>query len=194
MLSGTLSFFGVWSGQQKQGCEDKEEAEAELSLLWGPVALGFGTGTDLFLPPVVATIFILNLLAAISNQYAPVFDNEATGGRPGVEAGVEESLACNRVDTVELIEWGALQAGDGGEGGGHHRHQDKKQQHVPVYFARGSLIKLSKVFTVVIRISVLITTITGFEPTSFAFPLCVFCDFDKNPPNSPNQTVLPALV
>jgi len=146
VLSGTLLFFGVWSGQQKQGCEDEEEAEAELSLLWGPVALGFGTGTDLFVPPVAAAIFIVDLLAAISNQYAPVFDNEATGGRPGVEAGVEESLACNRVGTVELVEGGALEAGDGGEGGGQHRHQNKKQQHFPLYFAWGSMLWLCVLF------------------------------------------------
>ena len=39
----------------------------------------------------------------------------------------------NRVGTVELIEGGALDAGDGGEGEGQHRHQKKKkkQQHFP---------------------------------------------------------------
>jgi len=110
----------------------------------------------------------VDLLAAISNQYAPVFDNEATGGRPGVEAGVEESLAapwglvgvfileiigeffvqktCNRVGTVKFVEGGALEAGDGGEGGGQHRHQNKKQQHFPLYFAWGSMLWLCVLF------------------------------------------------
>ena len=54
----------------------------------------------------------------------------------------------NRVGTVELIEGGALDAGDGGEGGGQHcqeagdggdggegggqhRHQKKKKKHFP---------------------------------------------------------------
>ena len=37
----------------------------------------------------------------------------------------------NRVGTVELVEGGALQAGDGGEGEGQHRHQKKKQHHFP---------------------------------------------------------------
>jgi len=103
--------------------------------------LGLGTGTDLFLPSVSAAIFIVNLLAAISNQYAPVFDNKAAGGGPGVQAGVGESLAGNWAGTVELVEGGALQAGDGGEGEGQqHRHQKKQQQHFPLYFARGSLV------------------------------------------------------
>jgi len=126
--------------------EEEDKAEGEFSLLWGPVALGLGTGTDLFLPPVAAAIFIVNLLAAISNQYAPVFDNKAAGGGPGVQAGVGESLAGNRAGTVELIEGGALQAGEGGEGEGQHRHQQEKKQHFPLYFARGSLFWLSKVF------------------------------------------------
>ena len=38
----------------------------------------------------------------------------------------------NGVGTVELVEGGALDAGDGGEGEGQHRHQKKKkQQHFP---------------------------------------------------------------
>ena len=37
----------------------------------------------------------------------------------------------NRVGTVELVEGGALDAGDGGEGGGQHCHQKKKKKHFP---------------------------------------------------------------
>merc|ERR1719295_1252714 len=108
--------------EKEEKGEDKAEGEVYL-LLWGPVALGLGTGTDLFLPPVVAAIFKVNLLTAIANQYAPVFYNKATGGVPGLKAGVVESLTGNRVGTVELVEGGALDAGEGGEGGGQHRQE-----------------------------------------------------------------------
>jgi len=96
-----------------------------------------GTGTNLCLPPVVTAIFISNL-TAISNQYAPVFDDKAAGGSPGVQTRVVKSLAGNRVGTVKLIEGGALEAGDGGEGEGQHRRQQEEQQHLPRYFAKGS--------------------------------------------------------
>jgi len=95
----------------------------------------------------VAAIFKVNLLTAIANQYAPVFYNKATGGVPGLKAGVVESLTGNRVGTVELVEGGALDAGDGGEGEGQHRHQKKKkkQQHFPKFFSTGPLFWLSRV-------------------------------------------------
>ena len=42
-----------------------------------------------------------------------------------------QSSPGNRVGTVELIEGGALDAGDGGEGEGQHRRQKEDQQHLP---------------------------------------------------------------
>ena len=45
--------------------------------------------------------------------------------------GKTEESPFNGVGTVELIEGGALQAGEGGEGEGQHRHQQEKKQHFP---------------------------------------------------------------
>ena len=42
-----------------------------------------------------------------------------------------QSSPGNRVGTVELIEGGALEARDGGEGEGQHRRQQQEQQHRP---------------------------------------------------------------
>ena len=42
-----------------------------------------------------------------------------------------EEVPGNWAGTVELVEGGALQAGDGGEGKGQHCGQEKKKQHFP---------------------------------------------------------------
>ena len=42
-----------------------------------------------------------------------------------------QSSPGNRVGTVELIEGGALDARDGGEGKGQHSRQQQEQQHLP---------------------------------------------------------------